>query len=1070
MCLTGFTLPPVPSASPQKTCHLCLKAIGNLKDLITVPIDSSNTLKEFCSLSCLSIFKSRVETLQAEIIRCSVCRSTNEIQHEVNHQGFLHRLCSDECFSRFRSSKRLSMSCCENCGNCTVTGNYHLVQLDDTVKKFCSPGCISTYKQRSSKRVHCPSCQDFKALDQMMEGTNSQGVIEFFCSARCVAHSQASCTLSGASFPCTNCQKLAVPQYHLAMPDGSIRNFCTYDCVGRFQDRVHRSSQLNGGPPVDASQTPSIPHQPPAFNPPPPSVSITNPNPNQAPAAEPHPTGFQDSPKLSCKQCQTAFSSKPELLQFKNHVGVFCSRSCCDLYKRERDVKAACTYCKEEKVLKDMVVYETQPLPFCCEGCKLLYKHDYGKLHGGQCRVCAYCSNVTHKSIQNHFGGKLEEFCTEECMSLYTVLFYEMAKCYSCKNQGPLKENLRWDGTVRHFCHLRCLLNFCSKNIIPHQPNSNGISSAATSLSKDMPVIGGVVSLASALAGNTAITGALPPSNGSSKIIDDASTQTDAAVNGDAPQRRTMKNKAIMCRPITEEQFIQCQLEPQNQPFQTVVDENGEKVRLVPVPIPVPMPVYIPVPVHMYTQYTPVPVGLPLPVPVPMVVPAAQPSQSSEAKGGVPSQSSLEEEDGEKSKGGATSRGDHSSSYSGDLESEARSTPFSWADAEESSNNTKPSFLLPEIQEPQAVPASAESTQLDLEKDIPLILNDPEPLRELKLATKRRKRGKKGRRRSITDVGGGTVSSPPRSKLHHMYGVKAWAGWVQWRSQRADASPLTVKEDVLDCSSVELADALCHFIREVRRPNGQCYTSDSIYYLCLGIQQHLLENKRQENLFMDPLYEEFTCEITKLLKDWEQSLTPSGFLQSRVEESFLWECKQLGALSPLVLLNTLVFFSLRHLGLKTVQQHQQLSFSGISRCSKNTKYGTATYLRFHFPKYEDEGDRTVAVTAGKRKRDDAEESVEFVEMLENTEDSLRCPVRLYQFYLSKCPDSVKESPTAFYLQPESSCQADSAVWFTAEPLEEAILDSMLLRLLAIRDVHLDSRLHQLPSSTDEDSS
>lgn len=45
-----------------------------------------------------------------------------------------------------------------------------------------------------------------------------------------------------------------------------------------------------------------------------------------------------------------------------------------------------------------------------------------------------------------------------------------------------------------------------------------------------------------------------------------------------------------------------------------VIDENGEKVRLVPFPVPIPMPVYIPVPMHLYTQYTPFPVGLPLPV------------------------------------------------------------------------------------------------------------------------------------------------------------------------------------------------------------------------------------------------------------------------------------------------------------------------------------------------------------------------------------------------------------------------------------------------------------------------
>lgn len=48
--------------------------------------------------------------------------------------------------------------------------------------------------------------------------------------------------------------------------------------------------------------------------------------------------------------------------------------------------------------------------------------------------------------------------------------------------------------------------------------------------------------------------------------------------------------------------------------FSTVIDENGENVRLVPIPIPVPTPIYIPVPMHLYTQYTPLPLGFPLPV------------------------------------------------------------------------------------------------------------------------------------------------------------------------------------------------------------------------------------------------------------------------------------------------------------------------------------------------------------------------------------------------------------------------------------------------------------------------
>lgn len=70
-----------------------------------------------------------------------------QIQHEVTHLGVVHKLCSDECFARFRSSRNLYMSYCENCGNCNASGNYHLVQIEDGIKKFCTTDCITTFKQ-----------------------------------------------------------------------------------------------------------------------------------------------------------------------------------------------------------------------------------------------------------------------------------------------------------------------------------------------------------------------------------------------------------------------------------------------------------------------------------------------------------------------------------------------------------------------------------------------------------------------------------------------------------------------------------------------------------------------------------------------------------------------------------------------------------------------------------------------------------------------------------------------------------------------------------------------------------
>ena len=51
------------------------------------------------------------------------------------------------------------------------------------------------------------------------------------------------------------------------------------------------------------------------------------------------------------------------------------------------------------------------------------------------------------------------------------------------------------------------------------------------------------------------------------------------------------------------------------------------------------------------------------------------------------------------------------------------------------------------------------------------------------------------------------------------------------------ARPLELKEDVLRCTTTELSYGLCRFTMEVKRPNGEPYLPDSLFYLCLGIQQ-----------------------------------------------------------------------------------------------------------------------------------------------------------------------------------------------------------------------------------------
>uniref|UniRef100_A0AAY4B9H2 TRASH domain-containing protein n=1 Tax=Denticeps clupeoides TaxID=299321 RepID=A0AAY4B9H2_9TELE len=819
VCLTGFTLP------PTRTNHLflfCFRDILQPKDLIKVPVD--NITREFCSQVCLMnfTFKKNAQLLFTWGMNCV-------------------QLCSDSCFSRFCVSHNLTINCCEACGqHCSSsTGNLCLLQADDTLKKFCSSTCITRFRQVvtcacSRCHVQCPAIE-------MQDCTNVQGITELFCTQKCQTSSSG---LSGTPFPCTNCQLMAISQYHLAMPDGSIRNFCSYESFG--PGSTHNTT-------VQYGPAPGVPHLHEVYQ------QHVSPG-----------SGYDCTHALaqvSCNQCSLQFCSKPQVLHYKGHVWLFCGKTCCEVFKRNNNVTALCEYCKLEKVVKDIIKFGKRLCNFCSDGCKLLFKHDLLKKTGSQCKTCAYCGNLADCVVSNHFSSKVEEFCSKECMSLYTVLFYEMARCDLCRKRGALREALRWGSEMRYFCAIHCLLNFCQQttlnlsSITPLAHTYTGSASAPvsrkiTSFSKEMPVIRGVVSLASALTGQ--------PQDSSHAVLPGmrwhcASTQTDCT-KLTTPPRRLLKNKALMCKPLTEDQ----------------------KVRLMPFPVPVPVPVFLPVPMHMYTQYTPVPIGVPV-----------------------------------------------------------------------------------------------------------------------------------------------------------LVGIRT----------------MPVKEDILLCCSSELSNSLYHFVREVKQPDGHQYTADRIFCFCLGIQKYLIDNDRNENIFTDSIFIKFATEITRMLRNWTRTVESHVLLQSCVEEDYLWQCKLLGTYSPLILLNTLLFFATKFFQFTTLCQHQHLAFAGISHCYRNTPTGKITYLRFKLPE----------LPAG----DDNEEDFEDLEMPENTENPLHCPIRLYEFYLSKCPKSVRNRRDVFYLQPEHDCDPSSPLWYSNEPLDSATLESLLARILTVRQVNLNTDNQQEGSLSDE---
>jgi len=99
-------------------------------------------------------------------------------------------------------------------------------------------------------------------------------------------------------------------------------------------------------------------------------------------------------------------------------------------------------------------------------------------------------------------------------------------------------------------------------------------------------------------------------------------------------------------------------------------------------------------------------------------------------------------------------------------------------------------------------------------------------------------------------------------RLKYTYGINAWKQWVAVKntelevaasSGRGAASrPKLFKSEILHCSPEELNLALSLFVKEVRKPMGQTYAADSVYYLCLGIPACRVSTVSHHSSVMSP--------------------------------------------------------------------------------------------------------------------------------------------------------------------------------------------------------------------------
>uniref|UniRef100_A0A1Y9H2V1 TRASH domain-containing protein n=1 Tax=Anopheles dirus TaxID=7168 RepID=A0A1Y9H2V1_9DIPT len=1060
----GFSICQFCSASCLESYKKVLKACSYCQQSITkhnkgfefrvARTGELGVLKDFCSTLCHKMYQACLNpTLKHKRRVCAVCNHEKMTKVTVHLEGREHFFCSTPCFSAFKFVNNVNPDECAMCNDFferKSSAAYTIYQQGESATPeplaFCTKMCLNLYISTSRQIVPCNWCKVKKyTFDMILR----PATMTRHCSLHCLTLSEVSSSVKLS--PCDHCRLVRTAQYELNMSDSSLRIFCTYQCLMKFQSQFNKSQPTDPSVPVPMGIPKRIPR---ATT----TATITHTT-----------TTGQAAGKVAQTNARAVADASTVPLPGASTVQPLATPR-----PRGRPPKSASTAGAAGSNSSKTIGGTPTNLPV------ITSVHSLASAVGSRgTRVKASQISLNQKNWPELRVAlePLQNIPPSGRVALSSIL--------------PNINTRTEISVVAPNAGLATVSGASGSGVTGRIGAKNAVtSSAQTSTSIPSPVSDRSPSPVPA-----------PPSP-----VTVTKVETHTQIVTIPPLPTQVANVSTMCKPMQQTKSISCR------PIQCNVGCQTEEWLQRKIVIPIPVPIYVPVPMFMYSMPTPVPVPIPLPIPVPVFVPTTRNSANGIMKEIKKIQDKMPTDPyeaellmmaemvaGDKKKGESDSDSDdggvaedhygagetvvtmeHNASFSEDLVQMALKMASN--DFSESQVDLESAMQANTITQQQQQHHGYGDLQQHHHQQQQLLLLDQQRQGTPALVQRGRKRGgASNAARGGAGVNNNTqqLSLTPSSKrikreqlnepspepvsrvvepvekpdanmcLKYTFGVNAWKQWVVTKNAELEKSSVRrkpFKSDILQLTSTELNYSLCLFVNEVRKPNGTEYAPDTIYYLVLGIQQYLFENNRVENIFTDSYYEQFTDCLDEVAKKFSMLYNDSQFIVTRVEEEHLWECKQLGAHSPHVLLSTLMFFNTKHFNLVSVEEHMELSFSHIMKHWKRTPQqgakSTATrnvLLRFYPPQ------SSLANNTRKKK---------VYEQQENEEDPLRCPVKLYEFYLSKCPESVKTRNDVFYLQPERSCVPDSPVWYSTQPLSKEALTKMLHRVKMVKEINI----------------
>lgn len=956
---------------------------------------------------------------------CGMCgKDLSTISRSNQFSWETREFCSQSCLTLHLNEVAGKCHTCQERVRILFIGKY-CVRFGSDIHQFCSNTCLECYK---TKIKVCCYCQ--KNLDKVEKVTSTAN--KEYCSTKCLKRTQRRDIGQqnySENLPCTVCQTPGVNRYEFLL-NGEPHQLCSDPCLNvyKYVNKVKA---------------------------------------------------------VACCLCFRVMNAE-EVCHYLYHGGhqlrVFCSDSCVNVFILSARKIVVCDTCKVKKYNFDMIHRQIDEDFLDCFYCSL---------------NCLKFDQRPRKSVAS--GTSTTENSTNTTTTTTsTSSDSSVTSCNMCSVVAKAQYHMVMsDNTLRSFCRYSCATKFKSIfgfQVDGVQPTNRQTTVKSGTLIRHKPSTP-VTSDASQTTDSI--------SQAKQKSATDSVQETlnvSAAELLQLLKPPVMVNKMTSCRPMQSTKGVFCKPHPWHRQTQTeplsADDETSPSVSSTwkPPPIlPIPIPVYVPSPMMMYNAPCPVPIFVPVPLPVPVFIPTTakttediketmakireeMPSDPYEAEmlllaRAEKSKELTEEEAGEtvpaelpSEEAVAATDMDNFDTFPEEEETmndDLDSADITCLNTIEEDLPVYPLRILDNLGSSQCSPLSGDTEPLDNrgKRQMPSHTDSGRPRKRLRRAHSNDSQSMSDPDDPEPEPEAETMPEALLEEdyqgpyLNKMYGLAAWKRWVTGKNAElagvsSSRSMKLVPEDLLTMNCEELNYALCLFLKDLKKPNGETYQPDTIYYLLLGIQQHLFESSRIDCIFMDFGFEKFTNSLDEITKTFLKS-TPSPSLSSpcslpvtRITEAMLWECRQLGAHTPQVLLNTLFYFNVKVFKLKTVEDHLNMSFVQIVKQWRRTTIGregsvSRTALLKYYPK-----------------KSSVEESkpAPNYEMHENRDDPLRCPVKLYEFYLSKCPESVRNQRNIYYVYPERSCIPNSPVWFSTQSVQAANISKMLNRVLLVREV------------------